>query len=156
VARDEVIGKRLICRADLENAQECSIYERSTLYNQVVVWDRVCQTPKHPLPQRLRLPILNPPRTPQSPSSCIFIVTTLEKSLALESFYFHSILIQSPNIRLHPSRTLRSYSGLCSLHIFAASTFAGLSSFGSASMLITEIKIFSTLWIGDHRSEACS
>jgi hypothetical protein len=30
------------------------------------------------------------------------------------------------------------------------------SSFGSASMLITLIKIFSTLWIGDQRSEACS
>ena len=65
-------------------------------------------------------------------------------------------LIQSPSILLHPSRTLRSYSGLCSLHIFAASTFAGLSSFGSANMLITEMRIFSTLWIGDHRSEACS
>lgn len=62
----------------------------------------------------------------------------------------------SPSPFLTSSRTLFSYSGLRSLQIFAASTFAGLSSFGSASMLITEIKIFSTLWIGDHRSEACS
>lgn len=61
-----------------------------------------------------------------------------------------------PNILRTPSLTCLSYSTLCSLHIFAASTFAGLSSFGSANMLITLIKIFSTLWIGDHRSEACS
>jgi uncharacterized membrane protein len=52
--------------------------------------------------------------------------------------------------------TLRSNSDLLSLHILAASTFAGLSSFGSAIMLITLIKIFSTLWIGLQRSEACS
>ena len=58
----------------------------------------------------------------------------------------HSPLLnQSPNILLHPSLTLFSYSSLCSLHIFAASTFAGLSSFGSANMLITLINIFSTL-----------
>lgn len=54
------------------------------------------------------------------------------------------------------SRTLFSYSGLLSLHILAASTLAGLSSLGSASMLMTEMRIFSTDWMGDHRSEACS
>ena len=43
----------------------------------------------------------------------------------------------SPNILRTPSLTCLSYSTLCSLHIFAASTFAGLSSFGSANMLIT-------------------
>lgn len=54
------------------------------------------------------------------------------------------------------SRTFCSYSGRRSRHIFAASTFAGLSSLGSASMLMTDRRIFSTLWMGDQRSEACS
>lgn len=51
----------------------------------------------------------------------------------------------SPSPLLTSSLTFFSYSSLLSLHIFAASTLAGLSSFGSASILITEIKIFSTL-----------
>ena len=59
-------------------------------------------------------------------------------------------------MRLTPSRTLFSYSDLRSRHILAASTLAGLSSLGSASMLMTEMRIFSTDWIGDQRSEACS
>ena len=59
-------------------------------------------------------------------------------------------------MRLTLSRTLFSYSGRLSLHILAASTLAGLSSLGSASMLITEIRIFSTDWMGDQRSDACS
>ncbi len=62
----------------------------------------------------------------------------------------------NPKLLLTPSLTLLSYPPRSSLHIFAASTFAGLSSFGSASILITLIKIFSTLWIGLHRSDACS
>lgn len=63
---------------------------------------------------------------------------------------------QSPNIRRTPSRTFCSYSSRLSRHIFAASTLAGLSSLGSASMLMTEMRIFSTDWMGDHRSDACS
>ena len=43
-----------------------------------------------------------------------------------------------------------------SRHIRAASTFAGLSSFGLESMLMTEIKIVSGVCTGDHRSEADS
>jgi uncharacterized membrane protein len=62
----------------------------------------------------------------------------------------------NPKLFLTSALTLLSKSGLLSLHILAASTFAGLSSFGSAIMLITLIKIFSTLWIGLQRSEACS
>ena len=55
------------------------------------------------------------------------------------------LLTHNPNPLRTSSRTFFSYSGLRSRHIFAASTFAGLSSFGSASMLITEMRIFSTL-----------
>jgi hypothetical protein len=63
---------------------------------------------------------------------------------------------QSPNDLLTSSLTFFSNSALLSLHILAASTLAGDSSFGSANILITLINIFSTLWIGLHRSEACS
>jgi uncharacterized membrane protein len=72
-------------------------------------------------------------------------------SCRLSAFFPHS-----PKLFLTSALTLLSNSGLLSLHILAASTFAGLSSFGSAIMLITLIKIFSTLWIGLQRSEACS
>ena len=68
----------------------------------------------------------------------------------------HVDLSHNPKLFLTSLRTLSSNSALLSLHIFAASTFAGLSSFGSASMLITEIKIFSTDCIGDHLSDASS
>jgi hypothetical protein len=51
----------------------------------------------------------------------------------------------NPKLFLTSALTLASKSGLLSLHILAASTFAGLSSFGSAIMLITLIRIFSTL-----------
>ena len=61
-----------------------------------------------------------------------------------------------PNMRRTLSLTLASYSGRRSRHILAASTLAGLSSLGSASMLMTEIRIFSTDWMGLQRSEACS
>ena len=67
-------------------------------------------------------------------------------------FPFH----HNPRLLLTSARTLFSNSGRLSLHIRAASTFAGLSSFGSAIILMTEIRIFSTLWIGLQRSEACS
>ena len=43
-------------------------------------------------------------------------------------------------------------SSLLSRHILAASTLAGLSVLGSANILITERRIFSILWTGDHRS----
>lgn len=62
----------------------------------------------------------------------------------------------NPRLFLTFPLTIFSYSALFSLHILAASTFAGLSSFGSANMLMTLINIFSTLWIGDQRSDACS
>lgn len=55
------------------------------------------------------------------------------------------LLTHKPRPLRTSSRTFFSYSGLRSRHIFAASTFAGLSSFGSASILITEMRIFSTL-----------
>ena len=64
--------------------------------------------------------------------------------------------VYRPSDRLTPSRTLFSNSGRRSLHIFAASTFAGLSSFGSANIDMTDIRIFSTLCMGDHLSEALS
>lgn len=51
----------------------------------------------------------------------------------------------NPKLLLTPLLTLLSNSALSSLHIFAASTFAGLSSFGSASIDITLMRIFSTL-----------
>lgn len=47
-------------------------------------------------------------------------------------------------------------SGYDSLHSLAASTLAGDSSFGSASIDITEIKIVSTVCTGNQRSEAFS
>lgn len=62
----------------------------------------------------------------------------------------------NPKLFLTFPLTTLSYSSLLPRHILAASIFAGLSSFGSASILITLISIFSTLWIGDHRSDACS
>ena len=66
------------------------------------------------------------------------------------------LLAHKPRLLLTSALTLFSNSDFFSLHIRAASTFAGLSSFGSAIMLMTLIKIFSTLWIGLQRSEACS
>lgn len=70
--------------------------------------------------------------------------------------YSDPVASQSPKLLLTPSLTFASNSSFLSLHIFAASTFAGLSSFGSANILITLIRIFSTLCIGLHRSDACS
>ena len=51
-------------------------------------------------------------------------------------------------------RLLNSFGS--SRHSLAASTFAGLSSLGELSMLITDNRIVSGLWTGDHRSEADS
>lgn len=61
-----------------------------------------------------------------------------------------------PKPLLTPSLTTFSNSSLRSRHIIAASTFAGLSSFGSANILITLIRIISVDWIGLHRSLALS
>ena len=61
-----------------------------------------------------------------------------------------------PKLLLTPSLTVFSNSALRSRHILAASMLAGLSSLGSASMLMTLMRIFSTLWIGLQRSEAFS
>lgn len=62
----------------------------------------------------------------------------------------------NPRPLLTPSLTTFSNSSLRSRHIFAASTFAGLSSFGSANILITLIRIISVDWIGLHLSLALS
>lgn len=51
----------------------------------------------------------------------------------------------NPKLRLTSALTLFTNSSLRSRHILAASTFAGLSSFGSAIILMTEMRIFSTL-----------
>lgn len=64
--------------------------------------------------------------------------------------------IYKPSDCLTLSLTLLSYSWRWSRHILAASTLAGLSSFGSASRFMTDSRIFSTDWMGDQRSEACS
>lgn len=47
-------------------------------------------------------------------------------------------------------------SGKFSRHSLAASTLAGLWSLGSASIEMTEIIIVSTVWMGNHRSQAFS
>lgn len=52
--------------------------------------------------------------------------------------------------------TFRLNSGYDSLHSLAASTLAGDSSFGSASIDITDIKIVSTVCTGNQRSDAFS
>lgn len=52
--------------------------------------------------------------------------------------------------------TFRLNSGYDSRHSLAASTLAGDSSFGSASIDITDIKIVSTVWTGSQRSDAFS
>jgi hypothetical protein len=62
----------------------------------------------------------------------------------------------SPSDCLTLSLTLLSYSSRWLRHILAASTLAGLSSLGSARRFITESRIFSTDWMGDQRSDACS
>jgi hypothetical protein len=43
-------------------------------------------------------------------------------------------------------------SGYASLHSLTASTFAGLSLLGSANVDITDIRLVSTVWIGNHLS----
>ncbi len=113
---------------------------------------QVCEPPK------LKTPTLYKQATSYLPFlNCH--TTALRVLPSLSHFQRHHYITSpphSPNILRHPSLTLFSYSGLLSLHILAASTLAGLSSFGSANILMTEIRIFSTLWMGDHRSEACS
>lgn len=64
--------------------------------------------------------------------------------------------IYKPKDLLTSALTFSSKSGLRSRHMRAASTLAGDSSLGSASILMTLMRIFSTLWMGDQRSEACS
>jgi len=72
-----------------------------------------------------------------------FITTRV---LTRTSQLFLSIITAyNPKLFLTSALTLLSNSDLLSLHILAASTLAGLSSFGSAIMLMTLIKIFSTL-----------
>ena len=73
---------------------------------------------------------------PQGPN---FVFPTLSLPINPSPTYY------SPKPFRTSSRTLFSYSFFRSRQIFAASTFAGLSSLGSASILITEIRIFSTL-----------
>lgn len=77
-------------------------------------------------------------------------------SLTPDCPILRNLCYHKPRLFLTFCLTTFSYSSLLFLHIFAASIFAGLSSFGSASMLITLMRIFSTLCIGDQRSDACS
>lgn len=85
----------------------------------------------------------------------ILNAVTAKHAICRESI-LRAALRYNPKLFRTPSLTLRSYSGRRSRHILAASTLAGLSSLGSASMLMTLMRIFSTDWMGDHRSEACS
>ena len=62
----------------------------------------------------------------------------------------------SPRLALTFALHLFLNSLVSSLHSLAASTFAGLSSFGLLSMLITLKSIVSGVWTGDHRSLADS
>ena len=62
----------------------------------------------------------------------------------------------SPKLALTFARHRFRNSFVSSLHSLAASTFAGLSSFGLLSMLITLRRIVSGVCTGDQRSEAAS
>ena len=80
------------------------------------------------------------------------LVSSIKKPLGFRTrtpklffFFFFPVTSHKPKLFLTSALTLLSNSDLLSLHILAASTFAGLSSFGSAIMLMTLIKIFSTL-----------
>jgi hypothetical protein len=77
-------------------------------------------------------------QTHQIAGSLVILILSTCKFLNLVSHH-------NPKLLLTPFLTLLSNSALSSLHIFAASTFAGLSSFGSASIDITLMRIFSTL-----------
>jgi hypothetical protein len=95
---------------------------------------------------------------PSNSSKLLFIMSKslllwASKELKATSF---RICDHNPNPFLTFCLTIFSYSALFSLHILAASTFAGLSSLGSASILMTLNKIFSTDCIGLHRSSAFS
>lgn len=54
------------------------------------------------------------------------------------------------------SYTLQPYRVAGNFELTAASTFAGLSSLGSASILMTEMRMVSTVCTGSQRSEAFS
>ena len=73
-----------------------------------------------------------------------------------ELLNYKNWLFYSSWLFLTQRATRRLNSGYDSLHCFAASTFAGDSSFGSASIEITDIIIVSTVWTGSQRSEAFS
>lgn len=62
----------------------------------------------------------------------------------------------SPKLALTLALHLFLNSFRSSLHILAASTFAGLSSLGLLNMLITLSSIVSGVWTGDQRSAADS
>ena len=67
-----------------------------------------------------------------------------------------SLAYSSPRLALTLALHFFLNSFGSSLHILAASTFAGLSSFGLLSILMTLNNIVSGVWTGDHRSEADS
>lgn len=93
-------------------------------------------------PFRLKIPIYNSSPSaqyPRGPRHILAVPTYSSPRLAL-TFPLHFLL--------------KPFSS--SLHILAASTFAGLSSFGSLSMLITLRSIVSGVCTGDQRSEADS
>ena len=67
-----------------------------------------------------------------------------------------NVAYSSPKLALTFALHLFLNSFVSSLHSLAASTFAGLSSFGLLSMLITLKRMVSGVWTGDHRSLADS
>ncbi|KAM3065365.1 hypothetical protein ACMFMG_011511 [Clarireedia jacksonii] len=84
----------------------------------------------------------NHPRQPQQPTTCTSYSSPRLSLTNLRHFLFHSFI---------------TFSSFCaSLHILAASRFAGLSSLGSLNKLTTLNNIVSGVCTGVHRSAADS
>ena len=93
------------------------------------------------------------PHNPHAPKTCGFTRGHSPKSTAQFRSTAH---YSSPKLSLTTLRHRLRNSLISSLHIFAASTFAGLSSFGLLNMLITDSRIVSGLCTGLQRSAALS
>ncbi len=92
------------------------------------------------------------PETPMPDPACIPYTKPQNKDCPCWSSRIHS----SPRLSLTFFLHLRLNSLGSSLHILAASTFAGLSSFGLLSMDITDNRIVSGDCTGDHLSDTDS
>ena len=95
------------------------------------------------------------------PVSCCPCIQKRHSPLFISHTYicerFITLLVySSPKLALTFARHLFLNSFVSSLHNRAASTFAGLSSLGLLSILITLSSMVSGVWTGDHRSEADS